>query len=73
MWVWEKEKCKWKWRIYLRKKNVQMNLEQISRLATQSQYQRRKSANELDCSPNVNIKKKKLKINQQTILDKRDW
>ena len=56
-----------------KEKNVQMNLEQISRLATQSQYQRRKSANELDCSPNVNIKKKKLKINQQTILDKRDW
>ena len=30
-----------------KEKNVQMNLEQISRLATQSQYQRRKSANEL--------------------------
>ena len=48
------------------------------RLATQSQYQRQKFANELaqcreDCSTNVNIRKKILKMDQQTILDKRDW
>ena len=49
-----------------------------NRLATQSQYQRQKIANESaqcreDCSTNVNIRKKILKMDQQTIADKRDW
>ena len=50
MWIWEKEKCKWKWRIYLRKRKNCANESSESRtnrLATQSQYQRRKTSNEL--------------------------
>ena len=43
-----------------------LNLEQ--RLANQSHYQRQKIANEL-----ADIRKKVLKMDEQTILDKRDW
>ena len=47
-----------------------------NRLVTQSQYQKQKIGNESaqcrDCSTNLNIRKKTLKMDQQTILDKRD-